>query len=134
MRTYFLSLIPLILLQFACSKDKEPFDENCGLALQIHKTSALNDGGIRESVSIAACGLPFRNYVERAETWQLTIFYKGQTRKLAKYLVCALGTNLTLYIRYESGQIPSSSVKYYEDKGYEVSVKEMTGLEQMTEL
>jgi hypothetical protein len=121
----------------ACKKDNDPVaDRNCGTLLYIDKQSKLNDGGITEWQQASGCGATV-DYMEAeanringsAGDSKCIIFYKGMTRTKVKYIVAKSSSNLTLYIRYESNTIPDASIKHWQDEGYKVEVKELTGLE-----
>lgn len=121
------------LLFSACKKDKDDsgIDRNCGAVLYIDKTSVLNDGGIKEYISGSSCGQAFEYLKQQAELTGATIFYKGQTRAKVKYIVAkdSRSSNSITYVRYESNTIPDASIKHWQDAGYQVEVKELTGLE-----
>src|ERR1044072_2486517 len=128
-----LLLLTTVTVLSACSKkDDTGIDNNCGTILLIEKQSQLNDGGVEESWAGTSCGDGFEALKKQVELTgeDGTIFYKGQTRAKVKYLVARQGSNYILYFRYESNNIPQSSIEYWENKGYTVTIQELTGLEK----
>lgn len=128
-----LLLLTTVTVLSACSKkDDSGIDNSCGTILIIEGQSQLNDGGIGESWAGTACGDGFEALKKQVELTGGggTIFYKGQTRAKVKYLVARQGSNFTRYFRYESNNIPQSSIEYWENEGYTVTMQELTGLEK----
>lgn len=128
-----LLLLTTITVLSACSKkDDNGIDNNCGTILLIENQSRLNDGGIGESWAGTSCGDGFEALKKQVELTgeKGTIFYKGQTRPKVKYLVARQGSNFYLYFRYESNNIPQSSIEHWENEGYTVAIQELTGLEK----
>jgi len=128
-----LLLFVFALLLFACKKDK--VDEECGVLFDL---SPRSDGGVEEVLSWQGCGGSLATYAQAAKEnpdYALVI-YKGGTRPKATYLLVHYRTGggaVTRYIRYESGQVPDSTIDAYKwDAMVDgTDIKQMTGLERV---
>jgi hypothetical protein len=112
---------------FSCSKDDKNAPSNeCGAVISLDKRR--NDGGVKETLDIVACGEMWDIY--KNLTYQSGIkITKGDTRPPATYLV-ATKTD-TVYIRYESGTVPQSTVDSFVNIGYTTNIATLTGLEHI---
>lgn len=126
-----LLLLSLTCILASCSKDEATpgIDHNCGTILWVENTSELNDGGIMEWMAGSSCGQGFEALKNSSTGPEYKIFYKGESRAKVKYLVARQGSNNTLYFRFESNNVPQSSIEHWESEGYTVTVQNLTGLE-----
>ena len=112
----------------ACSKDDNnaASKSECGAVISLDKTR--KDGGIRETVSMVVCGDAWRSF-DGANMQSAILVSKGESRASATYLVATKSD--TIYIRYDQGNVPNSTVDSFANVGYATKVATLTGLEHI---
>lgn len=125
----------------ACKKDNNPsdgIDRNCGVILEFEKQA---DGGVDEHIAdpnYYGCTDKFREMAAKIKNGPTTtnwhVFYKGEKRPAAKYLVILdkRSSKPVFYIRYESGSVPDTTLAKWDNENYKPQVKTLTGLERFT--
>lgn len=125
-----LLLLVLIILS-SCGKrnDNKP-NSDCGVIVMF---SRRTDGGIEESFRYKGCGLDFSNYIKNnnfsTPMPDFGIFYKYDERPKTTYLIVTLNSGGNLYIRYDSGKVPDSTINKY-NVSYRTSVQTISGIER----
>lgn len=117
----------LAITLFGCSKDKSNVDSDCGVVITLDKRRT--DGGIQETVGLVACGANWHSFDGVNMQGAALLFNRGANRPAATYLV-AMKTD-TVYIRYESGNVPKTTVDSFTNIGYITKIATLTGLEHV---
>jgi len=113
-------------LYLGCSKNDDNKNiSDCGVVIT---QSLRNDGGVQERIGLVACGDSWHS-LEGTNIQLALLFDKGEPRRSAPYLVAAKSD--TIYIRYENGNVPQSTIDSFMNIGYTTKVATLTGLEHI---